>query len=65
MRNDTGELLSLSGSAAAVWRLIDGLRDRRALLEALNSHFSAVPPIPSEIEEFLSELKEMGLIGHG
>ena len=39
MRLDNGEFFALSGTAAAAWRLIDGNRDRRALLAALASEY--------------------------
>ena len=37
MRLDNGEFFALSGTAAAAWRLIDGQRDRLALVDALAS----------------------------
>ena len=35
MRRDTGKLVTLPGTAAAIWRLIDGKRDRNAVIGAL------------------------------
>jgi Coenzyme PQQ synthesis protein D (PqqD) len=66
MRLDNGELLSLADSAAAVWRLIDGERDRPALVAALNAEFDADEgSIARDVDDLLSQLKEAGLIGEG
>ena len=53
MRLDNGEIFALSGTAAAAWRLIDGKRDRAALLAALADEFAADE---SEISRMSSEL---------
>jgi len=63
MRLDSGEFFSLSGTGAEIWRLIDGTRDRAALRLALSDQFLGdESAIPADIEEFLSHLKEMGLL---
>jgi hypothetical protein len=63
MRLDNGELLSLAGSAAATWRLIDGQRDRAALVGALAAEYSAGEErIAGDIGELLGQLSEAGLI---
>lgn len=63
MRMDNGELLSLAGTAAAAWRLIDGGRDRTALAAALAVEYSADErQIAQDIAELLQELEEAGLV---
>ncbi len=63
MRLDNGEFFSLSGTAAAAWRMIDGTRDRNSLLLELAAQFAGdEAEIGADIDEFLSELREMGLL---
>jgi len=63
MRLDTGELLSLADTAAAAWRLIDGRRDRAAVVAALQSEYSAgEQEILAHVGEWLEEMKDAGLI---
>lgn len=63
MRLDNGELLSLADTAAATWRLIDGQRDRAALVEALAAEYSAGDEeIAGDIGQLLGQLREAGLI---
>lgn len=63
MRLDNGEFFSLAGTAAAAWRLIDGTRDRDELVAALSQQFEgAEADIASDIDGFLAELREMGLL---
>lgn len=64
MRLDNGELLSLTETAAAVWRLIDGQRDRRALVSALQAEFDADEKlIAGDVASLLQQLMEAGLVG--
>ena len=66
MRLDNGEFFSLAGTAAAVWRLIDGTRDREALVATLSGQFDGDPAeIAADVDEFLSSLRGMGLIAVG
>jgi hypothetical protein len=66
MRLDNGELLSLIGTAATVWRLIDGSRDRDALVTALGAEFDADEQlITRDVGELLHQLKEAGLVAEG
>ena len=66
MRLDNGELLSLAETAAAVWRLIDGSRDRNALITALGAEFAGDEQlIAREVGELLQQLKEAGLVAEG
>lgn len=63
MRLDTGEFFSLTGTAAETWRLIDGTRDRSALVKALAAGFGGGEgDIAPDVDEFLTRLKELGLI---
>jgi hypothetical protein len=63
MRLDNGEFFSLSETAAVVWRLIDGRRDRAALLAALAEQFDGPEDrMAADVDELLSTLKEMGLL---
>jgi hypothetical protein len=63
---DTGEFLSLSGTASAIWLLIDGSRDRDALVARLASEYD-VPEgeIGADVDEFLGSLREAGLLAEG
>jgi hypothetical protein len=64
MHLGTGEFFSLSGTAAATWRLIDGQRDRHTLVEALAQEFAAESDeIAREIDQFIEQLKVAGLVG--
>lgn len=64
MRLDNGELYSLAGTAAAAWRLIDGKRDRAALVAALTEEYSAPDGrIAADIGDCLWQWQESGLIG--
>ena len=63
MRLDTGDFYSLSGTSAAIWRLIDGTRDRRSLLSALASEFDGDPDaMNKDVDDFLDNLRELGLL---
>ena len=63
MRVDTGEFFSLTGTAATTWRLIDGNRNRDALLAALADEYSTdEAAIAADVDEFLAQLKETGLL---
>lgn len=63
MRLDNGEFFALSGTGAAIWRLIDGKRDPETLRSALAAEFQAdESQIVSDIEDFLAAMKEKGLL---
>jgi hypothetical protein len=66
MRLDNGELFSLTGTGAAVWRLIDGRRDRKALLTTLSTQYdTGRDQLAAEVDDFLARLRAMGLIAGG
>ena len=53
-------------TAAATWRLIDGTRDRDALVDALALQFGGDErQIATDVDEFLEQLKDVGLIYDG
>jgi hypothetical protein len=64
MRLSNGEFFALSETSAAIWRLIDGERDRAALLAALADEYSLDDParVESDVDEFLARMEEMGLL---
>lgn len=63
MRLDNGEFFSLSGTGAAIWRLIDGTRDRAALIAALADEFDAEgSEIATDLDAFLIQLRDTGLL---
>jgi pyrroloquinoline quinone biosynthesis protein D len=65
MHLDTGEFLSLTGTAASTWRLIDGTRDREALISALATSYGAEERhVASDVDEFLIVLNRSGLLAH-
>ena len=64
MRLDNGEFFALSGTAASAWRLIDGNRDRAALVAALRHEFiDDEEQIRGDVDELLGRLTDMGLLG--
>jgi PqqD family protein of HPr-rel-A system len=63
MHLGSGEFFSLAGTAAATWRLIDGTRDREALIDALASQFGGDErEIAQDVDEFVLQLRELGLV---
>jgi hypothetical protein len=61
-----GEFFSLTGTSIAIWRLIDGTRDRAALIAALSEEYDAPgAEIASDVDEFLAKLGDAGLIERG
>lgn len=63
MRLDSGDFFSLSGTSAAIWRLIDGTRDRAALIAALEREFAGEETtIATDVDELLARLREIGLL---
>ncbi|MEO6114097.1 MAG: PqqD family protein [Sphingomicrobium sp.] len=63
MRLDSGEFFALSKTGAAIWGLIDGNRDRAAILAALGgSYDTAHEQLSNDIEEFVEKLTKAGLI---
>ncbi len=66
MSLDSGDFFSLTGTGRSAWLLIDGSRDRAALIAALATEYAAdAALIAPEIEAFLDELGAAGLIESG
>jgi hypothetical protein len=63
MRLDNGEFFALSGTAAAIWRLIDGTRDTDELVAALANQFAADEhDVAGDVNDFLRRLEDTGLL---
>lgn len=63
MNLDSGDFFSLTGTAREIWRLIDGSRDRAALIAALAESFDASPAqLATDLDPFLDQLHRAGLI---
>lgn len=59
----SGDFFSLTDSAATIWDLLDGTRDRAAVLAALTSQYDAEPrALANDLDTFLGELRGGGLI---
>ena len=63
----SGDFYSLKDSAAAIWDLLDGTRNRAAVLAALTSQYDAAPGDPApdlarDLDSFLGDLRSAGLI---
>ena len=66
MRVDTGEFYSLSDTATVIWRLIDGTRDRNALLATIAKEYGVGEgQVESDLDVLLAELKDLGLVSGG
>lgn len=59
---DGGELLSLSGTARAIWRAIDGVREETAIVARIGDAYAPQTGMAREIADFLSELRAARLI---
>lgn len=58
-----GDFFSLTGTAAAAWRKIDGTRDRAALIADLAAEFGqAADTVAPDVDAFLEQLTAAGLI---
>ena len=61
----SGDFFSLTGSAAAIWDLLDGTRSRAAVLAALDDAYDAAEAdLARDLDDFFGELRAGGLI-HG
>ncbi len=66
MQLDTGDFFSLTGTSTAIWRLIDGSRDRQALVAKLCAEFGAAEAeVAADVDELLGKLRGAGLLGPG
>ncbi|MDE2435197.1 MAG: PqqD family protein [Sphingomonadales bacterium] len=61
-----GTFFSLTGTAARIWGLIDGTRDRAALLADLAAAYGVpTAAIAPDVEAFLAQLGEAGFLERG
>ena len=59
----SGDFFSLTETAATIWNLLDGTRNRAAVLAALTSQYDAAPEaMANDLDTFLGELRGGGLI---
>ncbi|MGE3691695.1 MAG: HPr-rel-A system PqqD family peptide chaperone [Novosphingobium sp.] len=66
MQIDTGDFFSLTDSAKSIWSLIDGTRGKAELIEALCSQYGADRDVvAADVETFLGQLSEAGLLASG
>ena len=60
---DSGEFLSLEGTARAIWAAIDGSRTVSAITDLMESRFEGAKlDIAQQTQQFLEELREAGFI---
>ncbi len=63
MELENGRFFTLRGSAAVIWTLIDGSRDRAAIASELYAKFDGPPEqIDRELDAFLNQLSEAGFV---
>lgn len=66
MSLDSGDFFSLSGTARTIWELLDGTRDRAALIATVAGRYGvAEESIAGEVDAFLTQLDQAGLIRLG
>lgn len=66
MHIESGEFYSLTGTAAAIWDLIDGQRDRAGLVTELAREYGVEPAeIGADVDAFLARLRAAGLVAGG
>lgn len=66
MHQDSGDFFSLTGTARSIWLLIDGSRDRMAVLAALAAEYAVEPAeIDADLDAFLAQLRDAGLLADG
>jgi hypothetical protein len=59
----TGDFFALTGPAAATWRLIDGTRDRTALIWSLGQQFEAEEmELAADLDGFIASLIHAGFL---
>lgn len=64
MSLENGDFFSLTGTARAIWDLLDGSRDRAELLFALSAQFEAEQStLAGDLDAFLAQLEAAGLLG--
>ena len=62
---ESGDFFSLTSTSQAIWNLIDGTRDKAALVNDLAAQFACEPAyIVADVESFIGQLSEAGLLAH-
>jgi PqqD family protein of HPr-rel-A system len=62
----SGDFFSLTGTARAIWLLIDGTRDRDALIAALAAEYDIpAEAVGGDVDAFLADLDQAGLLARG
>ena len=60
---DRGDFFSLTGTAVAIWRKIDGTRSRSILIAELAEEYARPEgEVTQDVDAFLAQLKTAGLI---
>ena len=63
MRLDNGEFFSMTGTGRDIWRLIDGSRDRDAIVASLVAEFDGpADEIGADVDAYLARLRDAGLV---
>lgn len=63
MKLDSGDFFSITGTGCVIWRLIDGTRDRDAVIGDLCESFAApADEIAADLDAFLQTLSDEGLL---
>ena len=66
MALESGDFFALEGTAETIWELIDGTRDRAAILAALGERYDApAQTLAGDLDRFLGELAAAGLLAPG
>lgn len=61
---DSGNFFSLSGSAAAIWTLLDGIRSRDEVLAGLAQEYGCpATDIAPDVDDFLLQVRSAGFVG--
>lgn len=60
---DSGDFFSLAGTGLAIWQLIDGKHDRKAIIAALAAEYGAdSAEVSKDVDRFSAELVELGFL---
>jgi len=63
---DSADFFSLSGTARDVWSLVDGARDRDAIIAALAEEYDcSADQIDGDVEQFLEQMVAGGFLQYG
>ena len=66
MNLESGDFFSLTGTARAIWLLLDGTRNRAALLSELTAQFDLEEEaLAGDLDAFLAQLEAAGLLDAG